>query len=78
MISVASAIKMLTLNGAYTHFMENEIGSVEVGKFADLVVLSGNPIEYIISDIEKIGEIEPIMTIFDGKIVYEKQGGCDE
>ena len=70
-ISLPEALKMLTYNGAYTHFMEKEYGSIEAGKWADIVVLDGNPFTYVASDIEKIGELKPCMTIFDGEVVYE-------
>ena len=71
-ISLAEAIKLMTYNGAYLNFMEDEIGSIEVGKYADMIVLESNPFELIVKDMEKIADLKPIMTIFDGKIVYEK------
>jgi imidazolonepropionase-like amidohydrolase len=37
------AIKIMTLNGAKILGVDKDVGSVEVGKFADLVVLKGNP-----------------------------------
>lgn len=39
------AIQIMTLNGARILGLEGEIGSIEVGKSADLVVISGNPAE---------------------------------
>lgn len=42
-ISVQDAVRMCTYNGYYTSFDEKERGSLEVGKLADMVVLSANP-----------------------------------
>lgn len=42
-ISVQDAVRMCTYNGYYTSFDEKERGSFEVGKIADMVVLSANP-----------------------------------
>ncbi|MEJ0034900.1 MAG: amidohydrolase [Gammaproteobacteria bacterium] len=63
------ALKMLTLWPAYAAFQEKERGSLEVGKLADITVLS--------ADIMKISEPEilrtrAVMTIIGGEIVYEE------
>ena len=42
-ISVYQALRICTYQGAYATFDEKERGSLEVGKMADMVVLSGNP-----------------------------------
>ena len=42
-VSVEEALRMMTINGAYALFMEDKIGSLIPGKFADLIVLSDNP-----------------------------------
>ena len=42
-ISVEEALKAYTIGPAYQLFKENEIGSVEFGKYADLVIFSTNP-----------------------------------
>lgn len=42
-VSVKDALRMCTYNGYYTTFDENERGSLEEGKIADMVVLSANP-----------------------------------
>ena len=44
-ISIEDAIKAFTIGPAHQLFKEHEIGSLEVGKFADLVILSTNPYE---------------------------------
>jgi hypothetical protein len=39
------ALRAATANGAWTLGMDKEIGSIEVGKLADLVIIDGNPLE---------------------------------
>ena len=62
-------VKAATYGGAYSMFMEDQIGTIEKGKKADLVVLDQNIFK---SDIEDVSNVVPLTTIFDGKIVYEK------
>ncbi|MEX2704517.1 MAG: amidohydrolase [Candidatus Freyrarchaeum guaymaensis] len=68
-VSVEQAIRMYTIDAAYASFEEKVKGSIEVGKLADLVVLSDNPLSV---PVDKIGEIEVKMTIVGGEIVYSK------
>ena len=44
-VSVQEALRMCTYNGYYTTFDENDRGSLEKGKVADMVILSANPYE---------------------------------
>lgn len=44
-LTVQQAVRMCTYNGYYASFDEGERGSLEVGKSADMVVLSANPYE---------------------------------
>lgn len=69
-ISVEDAIKCYTLNPAYASFNENTKGSIEVGKLADLVVLSDNILSI---DPVKIKDVKVIMTMFDGDIIFNKE-----
>ena len=48
--------------------MDDIIGTVEVGKFADLVVLDTNILE---ADAKAISDTRVVYTISDGRIVYE-------
>jgi len=64
-----NALRMYTQGSAWFAFAEKERGSLEVGKLADLAVLSK---DYFEVPVEEIGEIEAVMTVVAGKIVYEK------
>jgi hypothetical protein len=64
-----AALKMYTLDAAYASFEEKSKGSLTPGKLADLLVLSDDPLEV---PLEKIKEIQPVMTIIDGKVVWER------
>ena len=68
-ISVEDAIKCYTLNPAYASFDENTKGSIEVGKFADLVVLSDDILSI---DPVKIKNVQVMMTVFNGEIIFNK------
>lgn len=69
-LTVAEAIRCYTLEGAYAEFAEQRKGSIAPGKLADLCVLSQDVFE---PPPERILETEVTMTVFDGKVVYEKQ-----
>lgn len=68
-ISIEDAIKCYTINSAYASFEENTKGSIEVGKLADLIVLSDDILKI---DPVKIKNAEVVMTIFDGKVIFKK------
>lgn len=68
-ISIEDAIKCYTINSAYASFEENIKGSIEVGKLADLIVLSD---DILTIDPVKIKDAQVEMTVFDGKIIYQK------
>jgi len=67
-ISPMDALKAVTIWGAYLYFEENEKGSIEPGKRADLAVLSDNPLTV---DDAAIKDIKVLQTIKDGKTVYD-------
>ena len=67
-ISLEDAIRVMTLGGAYSMRKENELGSIEKGKIADMVVLNQNLFEI---DPDSIIDTKVVYTIFAGKIVYD-------
>lgn len=68
-VTLEDMLQSYTRNGAIANYLEDEIGTLEVGKKADMVILAKNLFE--ISPYE-IADVEEVMTIFDGQIVYEK------
>ena len=66
-ISVERALEMLTIEPAYAVSMEEAIGSVEPGKYADLIILSGNPISI---DPDSLKDLKVWMTMAAGKVEY--------
>lgn len=67
-VDLDTMIRGYTLNAAYQLHMEDEIGSLEVGKKADLVVLDRNLFE---TDAYEIHEAKVLLTVMDGEVVYE-------
>lgn len=63
------ALRMCTYNGAWTTFDENKRGSLEVGKVADMAILSGNPYD---TPASKLGTLKVEQLILGGK-PYEGQ-----
>jgi hypothetical protein len=61
------ALRMYTMGSAWFSFDEDTRGSLEVGKLADLAVLSE---DYLTIPLERIGRLESLLTILGGRIVY--------
>ena len=66
-VSVESAIRALTSEAAWQLSSEHEVGSLEVGKLADLAILERDPREV---DPDTIKESKVVETWMDGKKVY--------
>ena len=66
-ISREEAIKSVTINGAYTSFEEKVKGSIEPGKYADFVVLSG---DIMTVSADEIKDLKVLTTVLGGKAVY--------
>jgi len=67
-ISPLEGLRAMTINAAHQYFQETQKGSIEPGKLADLVVLSGNPIE----NPAGIRDVRIDETVVGGKIVYQR------
>ncbi|BAX97764.1 putative amidohydrolase [Mycobacteroides stephanolepidis] len=67
-LSAAQAVHANTLGAAHQIRMENKVGSVEVGKLADLIVLDRNILE---GDPHDIHEAAVTMTMMNGQIRHE-------
>jgi predicted amidohydrolase YtcJ len=66
-VSVETAVRAYTVNGAWTQFAEASKGTVEPGKLADLVVLDR---DIFVLPPEEIGSAKVLWTVFDGRIVF--------
>lgn len=66
---ILEAVKLHTINGAYVSKDEDKYGSIEVGKQANFVLLSGDVFE---TPKDKIKSIEVLETYIDGESVYKK------
>jgi len=66
-VPVATALKAMTIWAAHQHFEEATKGSIEVGKLADFVVLSDNPLSV---DPEALAALKVIETIKEGASIY--------
>ncbi|CAH0532016.1 N-substituted formamide deformylase [Allocatenococcus thiocycli] len=63
------ALASVTKNAAYQYLEEDQKGTIEVGKLADLVVLSANPLTI---EPEKMNTIEVLKTYKEGQLVYSQ------
>lgn len=68
-VDLAAMIRAYTANAAWSMHEESSVGSIEVGKQADLVVLDRNLFSIPAEDISRAGVV---MTILDGEIIYRR------
>jgi predicted amidohydrolase YtcJ len=66
-IDIANALRSYTIWSARQMFLEDKIGSIEVGKYADLAVWDKNLYEVPSAEIK---DLRCQMTVFNGQIVY--------
>ena len=83
-VSVAEALRAITIDAAYQYFEENRKGSIEAGKLADFVILDRNPLNATGAALRSIRVLE---TIKEGETVFkaeepeeaaEESGAVDE
>ena len=67
-ISVMEALRAVTIDAAWQVFQEDNRGSLEPGKYADLVVLSGNPLD----DPMAMRDLAVEQTIIGGATIYRR------
>ncbi len=68
-IGVPEALRALTRAGAYVCFEEHKKGSLEVGKLADLIVLSADPLRI---EPDALKEIQVELTMVGGRVVHDQ------
>jgi predicted amidohydrolase YtcJ len=66
-VDVHTALKAVTIWAAHQLFLDTKVGSIEVGKYADLAVWDRDPYRVATADLK---EMRCLMTIFDGSVVY--------
>jgi len=69
-IDAAQALRAVTIDAAWQHFEEGEKGSLEPGKLADLVILSGSPLDV---PAERIDAIRVIETLVGGRSAWRAE-----
>jgi predicted amidohydrolase YtcJ len=70
-LTVDEALHLMTLGAAYALDRDQEVGSLEPGKFADVIVLSGNPLEV---DVSRLADLQVLMTMVGGRVEYCAEG----
>jgi predicted amidohydrolase YtcJ len=71
-VDVRTALKAMTIWPARQMFLESRIGSIEVGKYADLAVWDRNLYTVPTPDLENL---TCLLTVFDGRVVYRAPNG---
>jgi predicted amidohydrolase YtcJ len=66
-LTPAEALRAVTLDAAYQHFEDGNKGSIEVGKLADMAVLSANPLRVAA---DAIRDIAVLATLKEGMPIY--------
>jgi predicted amidohydrolase YtcJ len=67
-LSRDAALRAATINAAYELHEDEATGSLEVGKFADLIVLDRDPLKIPAED---IAQIQVLATVVGGQVVYK-------
>ena len=67
-INVEEALRACTHDAAASYFADDRLGTLEVGKLADVVVLTGDPFT---TPPARLGEMRVEMTLLGGEVVYE-------
>ncbi len=63
-ITVQQALRLLTIDAAYGTFQEDVKGGIAIGKLADVVVLSENPLAIAV---DRIPEVQVLLTVVGGR-----------
>ncbi len=67
-VDVRAALRAFTIDAAHQLFLERKIGSLEAGKYADLVVWDRDPYTVPSADLK---EMRALLTVFNGAVVFE-------
>jgi len=64
------ALRLYTINNAYLHSEENAKGSLETGKYADLIILDR---DVMTCPVNEVAGTKSVLTVVNGKVVYERK-----
>jgi predicted amidohydrolase YtcJ len=67
-IDVMQALRAVTIDAAYSMFLDEELGSLEIGKLADVAILSGSPLDAPAT----IDQLRVVETIRGGETIYQR------
>jgi hypothetical protein len=70
-LSRMEALRLYTIDGAWFSFDENKLGSIEVGKQADVAVLSDDFLDPARVPDEAIKQLKSVLTVVGGRIVHD-------
>jgi predicted amidohydrolase YtcJ len=70
-LDLPDALAAATMGSAFVNHLDDETGSIEVGKLADLVVLDRDPFEHPVSE---IADTLVDLTFVEGEAVFERAG----
>ena len=70
LLTAWQGLRMMTVEAAFMLHREDELGTLEPGKLADLVVLSEDPLHV---DVETLTEIEVLLTVVDGVVEFDNR-----
>jgi predicted amidohydrolase YtcJ len=73
-ITIEEALKLYTINGAHSNFKEHRLGTISIGKLADLIVVEENPLEMSPQDLMNV---RVSRTFIDGREIYKRGLGKD-
>jgi hypothetical protein len=66
-IRADEALPIMTINSAYALFMDDDVGSLEPGKLADMIILSADPLH---AETDAVKDIQVLMTMIGGKVEH--------
>lgn len=67
-LTLRAVMRAITANSAYELHAEHDVGSLEVGKLADLIVLDRNPFKI---PPRQIADVKVLLTVVGGRVVYQ-------
>ena len=70
-VDVETALRSFTVWAAHQMFLEDKVGTIEPGKYADLAVWDRDPLTV---PTDELRDMACEMTVFNGEVVFEREG----